>query len=58
MTTDFAQKGGVITHEYQLIKAFAANAPAKALDSVQAMGSQYNAVVEDDQIVTANNGGH
>lgn len=47
-------QGGVITHEYNIIKAFAATAPAKVLDSVQAWGSEYNAVVEDDQMVSTN----
>ncbi|KAH0538367.1 hypothetical protein FGG08_005016 [Glutinoglossum americanum] len=43
--------GGVITHEYSLIKGFAARATADAVDLVMALGTQYNFVVEDDQIV-------
>jgi hypothetical protein len=60
--------GGMITHEYKLIKwevqklpyysilislnrGFAATAPAKILESVQAWGNEYNAVIEEDQIV-------
>ncbi|KAK4996252.1 hypothetical protein BJ546DRAFT_1108531 [Cryomyces antarcticus] len=52
------EAGGIITHEYKLIKAFAANAPAKALESVQAWGAQYNAVIEEDQVVSINGNGH
>ncbi|KAF1990693.1 hypothetical protein K402DRAFT_389623 [Aulographum hederae CBS 113979] len=48
--------GGVITHEYKIIKGFAANAPAKALETVQIMGDKYNAIIEEDQIVTTQNG--
>ncbi|KAJ9618485.1 hypothetical protein H2203_009082 [Taxawa tesnikishii (nom. ined.)] len=50
------EAGGIITHEYKLIKAFAANVPAKVVQSVQALGSKYNVVVEEDQVVTALNG--
>ncbi|CAK7246068.1 MAG: hypothetical protein STHCBS139747_007690 [Sporothrix thermara] len=45
--------GGVITHEYNLIKGFAATAGEKVLESVQAMGSKYQALVEDDKVVSA-----
>ena len=51
--TDTMQ-GGMITHEYKLIKGFAANAPAKALKSVQVMGAKYNALVESDSEVSIN----
>ncbi|KAM3084258.1 hypothetical protein ACMFMF_001615 [Clarireedia jacksonii] len=44
--------GGVITHEYKLIKGFAAKAPVKVLDTVQAWGNEYHAFIEEDQIVT------
>ncbi|OCL08749.1 hypothetical protein AOQ84DRAFT_354327 [Glonium stellatum] len=47
------EAGGVITHEYKIIKAFACNAPAAILETVQAWGSQYNAVVEEDSMVHA-----
>ncbi|OCK80186.1 hypothetical protein K432DRAFT_382465 [Lepidopterella palustris CBS 459.81] len=47
--------GGIITHEYKIIKAFACNAPAAVLENVQAWGSAYNAVVEDDSVVSINN---
>ncbi|CAK7216826.1 hypothetical protein SBRCBS47491_002960 [Sporothrix bragantina] len=45
--------GGLITHEYNLIKGFAATAGEKVLESVQVMGSKYQALVEDDKVVTA-----
>ncbi|PMD26515.1 hypothetical protein NA56DRAFT_667788 [Hyaloscypha hepaticicola] len=44
--------GGVITHEYKLIKGFAAKASAKVLDTVQIMGNDYHAVIEEDQMVS------
>ncbi|TEY48903.1 hypothetical protein BOTCAL_0289g00020 [Botryotinia calthae] len=46
--------GGVITHEYKLIKGFAAKAPAQVLVTVQAWGKDYHAVIEEDQVVNAN----
>ncbi|KAF2097602.1 hypothetical protein NA57DRAFT_77855 [Rhizodiscina lignyota] len=48
--------GGYITHEYNLIKGFAADAPAKILESVQTWGNDYHVVIEEDQIVYANDG--
>ncbi|KAI9845653.1 MAG: hypothetical protein M1837_004627 [Sclerophora amabilis] len=47
--------GGVITHEYSLFKGFAATAPAKALEAIKVAGSQYNPVVEEDQVVSVQN---
>ncbi|ESZ98545.1 hypothetical protein SBOR_1077 [Sclerotinia borealis F-4128] len=47
--------GGVITHEYKLIKGFAAKAPAQVLVSVQTWGNDYHAIIEEDQVVTVNN---
>ncbi|KIM98838.1 hypothetical protein OIDMADRAFT_19873 [Oidiodendron maius Zn] len=44
--------GGMITHEYKLIKGFAAKAPAKILESVQTWGNDYHAVIEEDQMVS------
>ncbi|RDW83104.1 hypothetical protein BP5796_04595 [Coleophoma crateriformis] len=44
--------GGIITHEYKLIKGFAAKAPAKALETVQTLGNEYQAVIEEDQMVS------
>jgi hypothetical protein len=48
-------KGGFITHEYSLIKGFAAKVPAKVLESVQAMGQEHNILIEQDQVVSINN---
>lgn len=45
-------QGGIITHEYHLIKAFAAKAPTKILDTVQAMGSSHEVLIEEDQVVS------
>jgi len=45
--------GGMITHEFKLIKGFAARAPLTVVDSIQTLGAQYNVVVEEDQIVNA-----
>jgi len=44
--------GGVITHEYNLIKGFAATAGEKILANVKAMGSQFQALIEEDQVVS------
>ncbi|KIH86310.1 hypothetical protein SPBR_08756 [Sporothrix brasiliensis 5110] len=44
--------GGIITHEYNLIKGFAATAGEKVLASVQTMGSKYQALVEEDKVVS------
>ncbi|PVH82790.1 hypothetical protein DL98DRAFT_513513 [Cadophora sp. DSE1049] len=48
--------GGMITHEYKLIKGFAAKAPAKALEAVQIAGNDWHAVIEEDQMVSVNGG--
>ncbi|KAM7220535.1 hypothetical protein V8F06_004124 [Rhypophila decipiens] len=45
--------GGTITHEYKLIKGFAAKLGEKVLDQVSALGKEYNALVEEDQVVSA-----
>lgn len=37
-------------------RGFAAKAPAKALEMVRTWGSDYNAVVEDDQMVSVDGG--
>ena len=44
--------GGIITHQYKLIKGFAAKAPAKVLETVQTWGNDYHAVIEEDQMVS------
>ena len=41
-----------ITHEYKLIKGFAAKAPAKVLETVQTWGNDYHALIEEDQMVS------
>ncbi|TVY20439.1 Uncharacterized protein LARI1_G001012 [Lachnellula arida] len=48
--------GGVVTHEYKLIKGFAAKAPAKVLESFMTLANDYPAVIEEDQMVTINGG--
>ncbi|KAK3719638.1 hypothetical protein LTR37_004175 [Vermiconidia calcicola] len=45
------QAGGVITHEYSLIKGFAAKASEEALDTIQSLGNQHDVVIEKDQMV-------
>ncbi|KAF2180252.1 hypothetical protein K469DRAFT_715502 [Zopfia rhizophila CBS 207.26] len=49
------EAGGQITHTYNIIKGFACHAPAAVLEQVQAWGNEYNALIEEDQIVTTNN---
>ncbi|KAL2174336.1 uncharacterized protein P884DRAFT_302682 [Thermothelomyces heterothallicus CBS 202.75] len=51
------EAGGVITHEYTLIKGFAAKVGEKVIDSVSALGKQYQVLVEEDQEVHQMNGG-
>ncbi|KAI1657470.1 hypothetical protein F4813DRAFT_389648 [Daldinia decipiens] len=74
---DIRKAGGVITHEYQLIKyalisidvllltyvfyfdcitGFAAKAPQKILETVSAWSAEYNAVIEEDQVVKISKG--
>ena len=45
-------QGGIITHEYSIIKGFAAKATKDALDQVKALG--YDALVEHDQTFDIN----
>ena len=54
LLTLYSIQGGAITHEYHLIKAFAANAPANVLETVQAMGTQSEVLIEEDQTITVN----
>ncbi|KAF2454405.1 hypothetical protein BDY21DRAFT_366181 [Lineolata rhizophorae] len=53
------EAGGFITHEYHLIKGFAATAPSRVIDTVRALGAEWNALVEVDGEVHAmhENGG-
>lgn len=46
---------GVITHEYNIIKGFAATAPAAALDMVSTLSDVYKCEIEEDGIVTTQN---
>ena len=46
------EAGGVIKHEYKLIKGFAASASDAAIESIKAMGSKYPPIVEMDSIVS------
>ncbi|KAK2801091.1 hypothetical protein FQN50_007900 [Emmonsiellopsis sp. PD_5] len=46
------EAGGTITHEYNLIKGFAAMASAKALEAVSALETAYNPFIEEDTIVS------
>ncbi|KAI1293335.1 hypothetical protein F5Y03DRAFT_400002 [Xylaria venustula] len=48
---DIRKAGGTITHEYKLLKGFAAKAPQKIIESVTAWSSEYHAVMEEDQVV-------
>ncbi|KAL2256521.1 hypothetical protein VTK26DRAFT_1538 [Humicola hyalothermophila] len=43
--------GGVITHEYKLIKGFAAKVGEKVLDTVSAWGQDYKVLVEEEEEV-------
>ncbi|KKY37430.1 putative endopeptidase inhibitor-like protein [Diaporthe ampelina] len=47
-----ADAKGVITHEYTIIKAFAATAGEKVFESLQVWAKDSGAVVEEDQVVT------
>ncbi|KAH8593650.1 hypothetical protein B0O99DRAFT_626738 [Bisporella sp. PMI_857] len=49
------EAGGMITHEYKIIKGFAAKAPPKILESVQVWGNDYHALIEEDAMVSINN---
>ncbi|KAK5936980.1 hypothetical protein PMZ80_010729 [Knufia obscura] len=40
--------GGVITHEYNLFKGFAAKASETAIEAIHAMGDEYIPTVEQD----------
>ncbi|KAH8904012.1 endopeptidase inhibitor-like protein [Coniochaeta sp. PMI_546] len=47
------ESGGIITHEYQLIKGFAATVGEKVLENIAAWGAPYQALIEEDQVVSA-----
>ncbi|CAL5872300.1 uncharacterized protein PFLUO_LOCUS6561 [Penicillium psychrofluorescens] len=44
--------GGIITHEYHLIRGFAAEAPVKSLEALSTQDSEYKANVEEDKVVS------
>ncbi|KAF2765310.1 hypothetical protein EJ03DRAFT_331065 [Teratosphaeria nubilosa] len=44
--------GGVIEHEYTLIKALAVKASTTMLETVQAMGTEHNVLIEEDQTIS------
>ncbi|OKL58848.1 hypothetical protein UA08_05839 [Talaromyces atroroseus] len=44
--------GGWITHEFNLIKGFAAKASTTALESIQAKSTNFLPVIEEDKVVT------
>lgn len=46
--------GGIITHEFQLIKGFAAEASANALQGLSALSAEYVPSIEEDKVVTVN----
>ncbi|KAF2478753.1 hypothetical protein BDY17DRAFT_328271 [Neohortaea acidophila] len=46
--------GGIITHEYSIIKGFAAKATEQALETVQTLGQHNNVLIEQDQVVGIN----
>lgn len=45
----------MITHEYHLIKGFAAKASEQALETVQALGNTNDVVIEQDQVMSITN---
>ncbi|KAI0202566.1 hypothetical protein F4808DRAFT_420583, partial [Astrocystis sublimbata] len=52
---DIRKAGGTITHEYKLLKGFAAKAPQKIIETVTAWSTEYKATIEEDQIVEISN---
>jgi len=44
--------GGVITHEYKIIKGFACTASAKAFEMVNALNTNYLPNIEEDQVIS------
>jgi hypothetical protein len=47
-------QGGVITHEYSLIKGFAAKVNAKMVETVQALGADHDVIIEQDREISIN----
>ncbi|KIV98629.1 hypothetical protein, variant [Verruconis gallopava] len=46
--------GGIITHEYRILKGFAATASAKTFEMVSTLSTEYPPSIEEDQVVTIN----
>ncbi|ETN44240.1 uncharacterized protein HMPREF1541_10791 [Cyphellophora europaea CBS 101466] len=46
------EAGGVITHEYKLIKGFAAKASDAALEAVRTLGDKHIPLIEEDSMVS------
>ncbi|KAI5864054.1 hypothetical protein GGS23DRAFT_595704 [Durotheca rogersii] len=62
---EIRKAGGIITHEYQLIKyatpsdlyvqlGFAAKASEKIIETMSVWSAEFNAVIEEDQVVEIN----
>ncbi|KAI9803518.1 MAG: hypothetical protein M1825_001861 [Sarcosagium campestre] len=45
---------GRITHEYKLIKGFAASAPRSVFEQIQTLGENWGATVEEDNLIRTN----
>ncbi|KAM5433326.1 hypothetical protein McanMca71_004144 [Microsporum canis] len=48
------EAGGKITHEYNLIKGFSAEAPEDLFENLKSMDASYPASIEEDQVVSVN----
>jgi hypothetical protein len=50
-----AMQGGFISHEYHLIKGFAAKVTDDAIDEIQSLGGEaHTPKIEDDKVVSVN----
>ncbi|KAF1961376.1 hypothetical protein CC80DRAFT_488666 [Byssothecium circinans] len=43
---------GKITHEYNIIKGFAAELPKSAMETIQTLSAEFPALIESDGVVT------
>ncbi|KIW93029.1 uncharacterized protein Z519_06878 [Cladophialophora bantiana CBS 173.52] len=48
---EIEKDGGIITHEYSLIKGFAAKVSEVTLDKISALAEAYSPYIEDDYVV-------
>lgn len=46
------EAGGMITHEYKLIKGFAASASSAALQTIKTLGEEFVPFIEEDSMVS------